>query len=294
MPEKLPWDLLSRSLSSFVHDHLGETLDAFYGFSDIRPSSENKEFSRFVSDLSSHLSKLRKLHDGYRDFRNSEEAPHNFEVTLKQYRGELAPLNEEAALLAKRAAALHLKFDRDSHSTEFGDALERLVQIPVKFSADQLGEKIKVDLFSENLHSFLSELLQTNFFDRTGTPVEVVYRGKDVGAVQFDRKLLDRSIKNLVNDAINHTPGRPVFVTLYRRSGKAVVTVTNHGKKLSNADIAKIGNVRFTSAMQDPRRGYGKISVRMCTEAQGGRFGVGNSRIGPRLSLHFPLARSAA
>lgn len=64
--------------------------------------------------------------------------------------------------------------------------------------------------------------------------------------------------------------------------------MTNEGKPLTAEEISKIGRVRFTRAWHDPKRGYGKISTRVLTEAQGGRFFAANSKIGPRLVMEFP------
>ncbi|MDD4984002.1 MAG: ATP-binding protein [Candidatus ainarchaeum sp.] len=162
------------------------------------------------------------------------------------------------------------------------------------FSIDKLGLPISAGPYSlqeENLYDFFSKWSKREFRDRDGQKVDVIFRGRPVSGLKVDTSLLQRTIYNIMTDAINHTPGRPVYITLGEKDGRIWVSVTNEGRKLNPEEIRKIGRERYSRRMDDPRRGYGKIMVRMATEAMGGQFHVGNSKIGPLLQVSFPSSK---
>jgi len=160
-----------------------------------------------------------------------------------------------------------------------------------QFSSSKLGLPIAASVNSlreENLLEFFGKWSRQQFKDRDGAPVRVIFRGKPVPGIKVDLSLLQRTIYNIMTDAINHTLGRPVYITLRRKKGRVFISVTNEGKKLTRDEMKKIGRERYSRRMDDPRRGYGKIMVRLAAEALGGKFHVGNSQIGPLLEVSFP------
>jgi hypothetical protein len=171
-------------------------------------------------------------------------------------------------------------------------------QFPVRESMDQTIELARNQFMPENfglpVAGFIEPIDLTGFFkawsrrkftDQDGNEVKIIFRGRKVPQVLGSIDLLERAAFNLVTDAINHTPGRPVYVTVTSHNGLVYLNVTNAGRKLSEREMAMIGRVRYSRRMDDPRRGYGKILVRKAAEAMGMRFTKGNSRIGPLLGL---------
>jgi|GEM_PF-2135113 len=296
MPEEfIPWDIRSGSMSSFAHD-AGARIHAamqkiglarLYGAKDPELRHLTDELIRVGRDLG-------KVHMGYSRFRTSKEAPKDFKRKLSRYRKKVREKHEEINRTIDEIARLgegkKSKWGPKS-SEKFDQGMLLLNEFKEQFPPDQFGRRVVASMMPGNIHKFLKRYTGRDFVDREDNPVEVVYRGKDMGKIDYDPELLGRGVYNLITDAYNHTPGRPVYVTLNQKGRHVEINVTNEGPPLKPEEIEKIGRVRFTRAMHDPKRGYGKISTRLMTEAQGGTFKAGNSRIGPRLTIRLPHQR---
>ena len=295
--EELPWELRRGSLSSFAHDSLNVI---HFGLGNIETAariSKNSELEQLVNDAFVVGYSIRDVHGLYWQFRKGDEQPKDFDKILAQHKRLLRARNQKFNEIVAKIRALRRR-NQKQFSGKALDALDRGLSLcedyNKKFPLEQMGKRIRVlDAQPRNIYRLLKTFSKENFVDRDGNPVKVVLRGRDVGKVNFDSFLMWRSLSNLVTDALNHSPGRPIFVTLNARNGHAVINVTNEGQKLRPEEIAKIGRVRFTRAWHDPKRGYGKISTRLLTEAQGGTFTAGNSRIGPMLSIAMPRVKRA-
>jgi two-component system sensor histidine kinase MtrB len=86
--------------------------------------------------------------------------------------------------------------------------------------------------------------------ERKGTPVRVEVP-PTVTLVEADARRLDRVLRNLVVNAIEHGDGRPVEVTVARNETAAAVTVRDHGVGLRPGESSLVFN-RFWRA--DPAR----------------------------------------
>jgi len=299
MPEKLPWEIAKYSMSVFAHDAANQIYYSIPSIDIVAHYAKSREMKALGLELTTVGKALSDIHGQFFGFRNSDTAPRNWERTLVAYRRTVKKRNEKVRSISARLKLFKKKNGKtlNEEATKYlNKAIDRLSEFQKEFAAENLGRKVHANPVRANLRSFLKTALSQEFVDRDGKPVKVIFRGKDIGKASFDKILLKRSLFNLVTDALNHRPGRPIFVTLSvnRKSGQAEINVTNHGRKLTEAEIAKIGKVRFTRAMHDPKRGYGKISVRVLTEAQGGSFRAGNSRIGPMLSMKLPIRRRRA
>lgn len=294
MPVEMPWELIKENLSSFAHDsiaNLHSTINAL----DILGGNEPK-LLHLRDELRAVSSRLKKVHSEFSGLRKREQAPEKAELqrSLLSYRTKVGKWNKEVPAIAASLEDF-LKRKGNTLNPKFKEYLDfeakSLRKWVLAFPARGLGKKVIVRKSPGNIYHFLKGFSSQTLVDRDGNPVKIVFRGKNLGAVEYDEALLSRSVFNLVTDTLNHTPGRPIFVTLKRKKGQVAINVTNQGPKLKPEEIAKIGRVRFTRAWQDPRRGYGKISTRLLTEAQGGKFKAANSRIGPMLSITLPANR---
>jgi len=253
--------------------------------------SGNRDLDNLKKEWYKLVLPVEEAHGLYTKFRNSEKQPRNAEKTLVEYRRLVGRRDKKIlpflAKLKRFKQQNKGKLKPNAMQT-VEKAIERIGQYKKEFPANQLGRKINILMGPRDLNKFIKKFSRQELVDREGNSVKVLFRGKDVGLVKFDGKLLRRSLDNLVTDALNHTPGRPIFVTLSKRNGHVAINVTNRGPKLKPSEIAKIGQVRFTRAWHDQKRGYGKISTRLLTEAQGGTFKAGNSKIGPMLTITLP------
>ncbi len=293
MPGQIPWEIKREALSSFAHDSLASfmgprgALGAAFGFELDAPT-----FLKFDNELDDIVKRVRGVHLKYVKYRKSEAPPPNEARRFKAYKAELQAAHEQLYKFTEK-----LKAYREKHGTSLNDyrrealdnAIGSLTVWRKDFSIRSFGEKLKISNSPNNLHSFLTDFAREKYADRDGHPVELVLKSRDVGRVPFERFTLRRALYNLVTDAYNHRPGRPIYVTMGNRGKEVGVHVTNEGPPLKPEEIKKIGHERFTRAWHDPLRGYGKMSTRLLTEAMGGRFEAGNSKIGPRLSIYLPV-----
>ena len=294
MPEKIPWELMRDCISGFTHD----LMSSLSGFTPALlwagTVSKNPGIKALYAESVKIIGQFHKVSNKFRKFRNSNTEPKNLDARLLEYRKELAVANRRVDLFIGKLEGFLKR-----HGTALGrrtiepvkSARDCLVNYRDRFPASQLGKLPEPILRPVNIHGFLKSFSAQKLVDRNGNPVKVVLKGKDIGNAAADPGFLHRGMSNLVTDALNHTPGRPITVELSKKGGHIAIDVTNKGPKLLPEEIGKIGRVRFTRAMHDPNRGFGKISTRILTEAQGGRFEVGNSRIGPKLSIHLPATR---
>ncbi|MEI6447995.1 MAG: HAMP domain-containing sensor histidine kinase [Actinomycetes bacterium] len=126
---------------------------------------------------------------------------------------------------------------------------------------------------------------------------EISVEGSDV-AVEADRAALLRAVRNLVVNAIVHTPDRTnVVVSLSpAHSGEdAVVTVDDSGPGIPPEERERIFE-RFISGGGDhgPGTGLGLSIVKAVAQSHGGSVSVGDSRLGgARFALRLPAAQAS-
>jgi len=291
MAEQIPWELMRHNINIFAHDTAGIIQFAVPHIDIAAFNSKSSELAKLETEIVQIAYSIGGIHELFSDFRTRETPPKNLEETLTRYRRLLRKRNEKMKIVLGKIKSFRKKnigkLDKESIDS-LNKGIELLQQGLTQFSADKLGRKVHARTRPQNIFSFLRSFSQQRFVDREGNQVKVIVRGKDIGKANFDERLLWRVVYNSVTDALNHTPGRPIYVTLNKRNGDVKINVTNQGTKLRPSEIAKIGRVRFTRAWHDPKRGYGKISTRLLTEAQGGTFKAGNSRIGPMLTITLP------
>lgn len=86
--------------------------------------------------------------------------------------------------------------------------------------------------------------------ERRGCEIEVITH-LDPCPVECDSRRIDRVLRNLLDNAIEHGEGRPIVVSVASDGSAAAVNVRDHGVGLSEADIAHVFD-RFWRA--DPAR----------------------------------------
>ncbi len=297
MPKEFDWPVMRDTMRALAHDSMQPLGIVSSSLALLKEKYPNSKLDRLYKELHLAIDAIREVHINFGEFRRADEQPSELELkrTIVQYRKQLAEADKKLFSVFDGFKVFH-----DQHKQELRSKTEKEInnlfygerEYKSQFSSKWLGKKMPVRLKQQNMHKFLDWFLKQKFVDRDGNAVKIEFWGKDVGEATFDGKLLYRSLHNLVTDSLSHTPGRPIYISLNREKGKIMIGVTNEGPNLKKHEIKKIGKVRFTRAMHDPKRGYGKISSRLITEAMGGKFKVDNSHFGPRLSMTFPVAKS--
>ena len=111
-----------------------------------------------------------------------------------------------------------------------------------------------------------------------------------------DAAELDRVCANLVSNAVKYTPdGGTVSVGLAREDDEVVLTVSDEGIGISEADVAKLGTEFFRSsnpaAAAQPGTGLGLAIVRRVLARHGGRMSIRSTLgEGSTFRVHLPAA----
>ncbi len=307
----LPIDELERNLAVFAHDYEANPLGIKWVFSMVLLPNEKKyptlveKASELIREYCSTLRSVTAKHNETRSQIKtmSREAIRKW---VGEYKSDIDKTNSllerfEAFWERNKKAIDHefnTRFERifkKNYEESYGRSVLKSIEMRLQFQKQQFNaSRLGLPIISRpdlqettDLYDFFNKWSKQEFKDRDGISVKVVFRGKPVPRIKTDLGLLQRTIYNIITDAINHTPGRPVYIVLRRKNGRIFISVTNEGKKLTPDEIAKIGKERYSRRLNDPKRGYGKIMVRLGAEAMGGQFHVGNSAIGPLLEISF-------
>ena len=114
--------------------------------------------------------------------------------------------------------------------------------------------------------------------------------------VEVDAEELGRALRNIVINAIRHTPGDATVEVLGRADGTmACVTVSDACGGIPEEDLPRLFEIAFRGAeartpMRDAGAGLGLAIARGIVEAHSGEIGVRNSGPGCRFEVRLPLA----
>jgi signal transduction histidine kinase len=118
-------------------------------------------------------------------------------------------------------------------------------------------------------------------------------------AVLIDQAEFGRAVRNLVTNAIRHTPrGGTIELVGMIKSGLACVSVSDECGGIPSADLPRVFDVAFrgeSARTPDPEGGAGLgLSIaRGIVEAHSGKISVHNTGPGCQFLISLPLARPA-
>lgn len=146
--------------------------------------------------------------------------------------------------------------------------------------------KVRLRFIVKELEPWFSNLplkIEGGKYVRTNVSVRI--EGDPV--VYADPLHLRRAIFNVLNDAIVHSKGELVRVSI-RAKKNVVFSTTNVGRKVERRVLRLIGKVPYTTRDIRLTHGYGKVAAAGIVEAHGGKFRPWNSPQGFRISLSIP------
>lgn len=131
------------------------------------------------------------------------------------------------------------------------DRFENLLSDLLEISRYDAGAAV-LDLETVDLVSLVTRAAESSrpLADRRGSEVTVTALTEPC-PVECDPRRIDRVMRNLLDNAIEHGEGHPIEITVASDGTAAAVTVRDHGVGLSDADIAHVFD-RFWRA--DPAR----------------------------------------
>jgi signal transduction histidine kinase len=106
------------------------------------------------------------------------------------------------------------------------------------------------------------------------SPIRVEVRG-DVGAVQADRRLVQRVLENLIANAYHHGgPGVDVSLRAWRAGAQVVVAVDDNGPGIPEASRTRVFQAFERASVGRTSTGLGLAFCRLVVERHGGRIWI--------------------
>lgn len=180
------------------------------------------------------------------------------------------------------------------------EKIMRMVEDLLSFSRLET-RKVQLDLMPENIHQLL-EKVATDFMpaaEQKGIKLETDFSG--VPLARVDLKYIERSVGNLLQNAINFTPagGRVVLKAEsgHRDGGRRhgpylAISVIDTGPGITEEDKGRIFDIYFTSSRKSGKKGtgLGLTIVKAVAEAHGGRVTVeSESGKGSTFHIYLPI-----
>lgn len=181
------------------------------------------------------------------------------------------------------------RIERGAHS------INGLISNLLDVSRIQHGE-MHLDPEPVNLREMLLELETRlrELSEQAGCPI-TVYGGdahEDEIIGQWDRPCLETIVMNLLTNAFKYGRGKPIYVSLHQKGGKASVTVKDHGVGISEEDQAHIFEQfkRVGVRRHAPGLGLGLWIVSRIVTTMGGRIDVDSQpQKGASFTVELPL-----
>lgn len=235
---------------------------------------------------------LARLERGFRQLRQfSAAASHELRTPLTVIRGELEVTLRRPRAPEEYEQALRLYLRK---AEEMSDLVEELLLLAYTEAGDRLVEWDAVEL-----RALADEVLKAwhPVAERAHTTLTV--DGPATVTIQGERRLLERVLANLVDNAIKHAPpGGQVTVRLGQEDPNAWVAVHNTGPGIPPEEIPQLFD-RFFRGHRAPRPGVPSTGLglglcRWIAELHGGRIEVFSTpRHGTTFTVWLPLAPTA-
>jgi signal transduction histidine kinase len=186
-------------------------------------------------------------------------------------------------------------YDAQARATE---RLMRLVESLLDFGRMEAGAR-EYRLAMHDCGALVTSVVEdfNNEVDPTGRPIRVETRGAVDARV--DPEALGRAVRNLLDNALKYSPGRPsIDVTVSPRRAEVVITVTDHGIGIPAAELASVF-AKFTRGEEARTRGIkgtgiGLAMVDEVVRAHHGRVEVASEPgRGSAFAIVLPAGRPA-
>ena len=245
--------------------------------------SQGDEFDQLAQNLNAMLDQIGRLMAGLRQV--SDNIAHDLRTPLARLRSRLEVTLMEPADSATDRAAMEATIAEADGLLKTFNALLSIAQAeagavrrhfaPVELSA------LLADV--AELYQPLAEEREQGFAAGLDGPL----------IVQGDRDLLFQAVANLLDNAVKFAPqGGHVAVTLGADAGRAVVTVSDDGTGIAEAERERVTErfYRLESSRSTPGSGLGLSLVAAVATLHGGRLLLADNGPGLQARIEIPLS----
>jgi signal transduction histidine kinase len=283
---------VSRTLLASVRE-VGES--GIYTPPDIRLPAELAELSEGLATAHDRLGKARAREQALEASRRELVAwvSHDLRTPLAGLRAMAEALEDQVVTDPLEVSHYHSQIRRETDrlSAMIDDLFElsRIHAGTLRLSPRMVGLE---DLVAE-VASSAEPVARAKGIRLTGSAV----RGM---AVFIDTAEMGRAVRNLVTNAIRHTPRNGTIAVIGEiQAGMACVSVTDECGGIPPGDLPRVFDVAFrgeSARTPDPQGGAGLgLSIaRGIVEAHSGQIGVRNTGPGCQFVIKLPMARPAA
>ncbi|ORC15280.1 MULTISPECIES: MtrAB system histidine kinase MtrB [Rothia] len=223
-------------------------------------------FNRMADSLQDQISRLEKLSTMQQRFVSDVSHELRTPLTTVRMAADMLHDNREnmEPLYKRSTELLYEQVDR------FDSLLADLLEIS-RFDA---GSQT-LDIVSGNLMSVLEEVLKAvePHLVRTGTPLTVHTNHTEI-MVDMDHRRIERVLRNLLFNAVEHSEGKPIDVYLDVTDTAVGVAVRDHGIGLSPEETEQVFN-RFWRADTSRKRTLGGTGLGLSIAAEDVRLHQG-------------------
>jgi len=238
------------------------------------------EFDRLAASLNRMLDRISALMEGLRQV--STDVAHDLRTPLSRLRQRLEDLGKSELTSGQQETVDAAVAEADAILCLFA----ALVQI-AKVEGGSLRSRFE-DVDLEAVATEVGEVYQAV---AEGAGHSLVVEAESGVVVRANRELLVQLIVNLVENAITHTPhGTSIKLGVARRSGSAVLTVTDDGPGIPPDERARVFGrfYRLDRSRSTPGTGLGLALVGAIAELHGAGIELTDNLPGARFTLTFP------
>lgn len=188
---------------------------------------------------------------------------HELKTPLTGIRGAAELLRDEWSEMSEEQ---RLRFVNNIHAdaSRMDRLVRRLLELARIQSSPDAAETVALRPFLENLTQRYAGKVVANLQDAPRT-------------ITIPPDHLESAVRNLLDNAVRHGASNPVELTARDISGRAVITVRDHGPGISEGNQRRIFERFFTTERDQGGTGLGLAMVRAVAETRGGsvRFETG-------------------
>jgi len=253
------------------------------------------EITRFNHELEQTIrTRTAELHQALAEERELNRLKSNFIAMVNhEIRTPLALILGSAEILARYLDRLSPE-KRTEHLqtiTQSVDRMSGLLEDVLLFSKAEAG-RMEFRPEPMDLREFCSQLAD-EMRSATHRRCPIVLTVAEIGPARADKTLLRHILSNLITNAVKYSPaGTPVEVSVRSEAGEAIITVTDQGVGIPEADQKRLFSPFFRgkNVATLPGTGLGLVIVKHCTEQHGGQLQLTSVEgRGTTVTIRLPL-----